>query len=164
MRVLDISTLFFSNHYPICKNYSLRRDVAGLALAALNACVLTISNAKAKAMVPVNGNTHHSIEVLMVYLFKYMLSNHHANGDETTKDTITSNEKSFEISRTRLGTDAPNTFRMPISFVRCSAVKAANPNRPNPVISIASVAKIVANLLVRLMVVNFFWNSTSANR
>ena len=66
-------------------------------------------------------------------------------GEEITKEIITRKEKSFDISRTRLGTVAPSTFRMPISFVRCSAVKAARPNNPSPVMMIVSVANKLAS-------------------
>ena len=92
-----------------------------------------------------------------------MFNNHQASGAANAKETMTNPEKSFEISDTRLLTEAPITFRIPISFVRCSAVKAARPNSPSPVITIVSPAKRLASVLVRLMVVNFFWNSTSAN-
>ncbi len=54
-------------------------------------------------------------------------------GDEIINAIITSAEKSFEINPTKLDTLAPITLRMPISLVRCSAVKAASPNRPKPV-------------------------------
>lgn len=36
---------------------------------------------------------------------------------------------SFDNTKEREATEAPITFRIPISFVRCSAVKAANANR-----------------------------------
>ena len=38
-------------------------------------------------------------------------------------------------------TDAPNTLRTPISFVRCAAVKVASPNKPRQEMKIARMAK-----------------------
>ena len=59
---------------------------------------------------------------------------------------MTSSEKSREINPTRLETEAPSTFRMPISFVRCSAVKAASPNKPNPVITMRAGEQVKIRL------------------
>jgi hypothetical protein len=94
--------------------------------------------------------------VRIEYLSRYFVNSHQAIGDDRINDMITSMEKSFEIRRTRLGTDAPSTFLIPISFVLCSAVNAASPNKPRPVIMIVNVANKLASLLVRLIVVNFF--------
>jgi len=102
-------------------------------------------SAKTSATKPVTGNTHQAIVVRMVYRSRYFVSNHQAMGDDIRKEIITRKEKSFEISRTRLGTVAPKTFRMPIYFVRCSAVNAAKPNKPRPVMMIVSVANILAS-------------------
>ena len=40
---------------------------------------------------------------------------------------------------------APKTFLIPISFVRCSAVKAANPNNPKQAIKMAKAAQTAKN-------------------
>ena len=39
-------------------------------------------------------------------------------------------------------TDAPSTFRRPISRVRCSAVKEASPSRPRHAMKTASIEKL----------------------
>ena len=44
-----------------------------------------------------------------------------ATGTEMTKDSNTSHAKSFDSRFHTLKTDAPNTFLIPISFLRCSA-------------------------------------------
>jgi hypothetical protein len=90
--------------------------------------------------------------------------NHQPMGAETAKAKITNFEKSFESKITKLATEAPITLRMPISFVRCSAIKAANPNKPRQVITIANDANMPANRLIKLMSENFFSKSESAKR
>jgi len=69
-----------------------------------------ISIRKAK---PVNHwrSTHHAIEAAGMNAIKTRTIN------------------SFDNTKEREATEAPITFRIPISFVRCSAVKAANANR-----------------------------------
>jgi len=51
-------------------NHSLLNELTGLDRAAFNVCVLTTNTAKSKATKPVTGNTHHGIEVRMVYRSK----------------------------------------------------------------------------------------------
>ena len=70
-------------------------------------------------------------------------------------EITTSFEKSFEIKAIIPGTVAPITLRMPISLVRCSAVKAARPNSPRPVITMVRIANKRERLLVMFMVENF---------
>src|SRR3546814_7700709 len=65
---------------------------------------------------------------------------HHAIGHAMTIATKTSFIKSFESKDTTPPTEAPNAFRMPISFVRCSAVNAVKPKRPRQEIKMASRA------------------------
>src|SRR5687768_322673 len=61
----------------------------------------------------------------------------------------------------KLVTDAPITFRMPISFVRCSATKEANANNPRQEIKMASTAKKVDNVPRRFSLPNFCAYSSS---
>src|SRR5882762_910749 len=61
-------------------------------------------------------------------------------------------KKSFESKMTISSTDAPMTFRIPISFIRCSAVKVANPNSPRQEMKIATTEKAVKSLPVRCSV------------
>jgi hypothetical protein len=65
----------------------------------------------------------------------------HTNGMAIKFATITSFKKSFDNKRKIFGTDDPRTFLMPISFVRCDAVKDARPKRPKDATNIASIAK-----------------------
>ena len=62
---------------------------------------------------------------------------------------IMSTTNSLDMYLTMLVTDAPRTFLMPISFVRCSAVKEDNPNIPRQEINIASSVKMVELLIPR---------------
>lgn len=48
---------------------------------------------------------------------------------------------SFESIMTMPMTLAPSTFRMPISFVRLSAMKEASPKRPRQAITMATPEK-----------------------
>ena len=43
---------------------------------------------------------------------------------------MTNTINSLDKIRHKLNTEAPNTFRIPISLVRCSAIKDAKPNKP----------------------------------
>ncbi len=67
----------------------------------------------------------------------------------TRQEMITNTMNSFDNNFHRLNTDAPTTFLIPISFVRCSATKDARPKRPRQEIKTASMAKKAVNLLIR---------------
>src|SRR4051812_6459415 len=60
---------------------------------------------------------------------------------------MTSLIKSIDNKPTMLLTSAPNTFRIPISFVRNCAVYVANPSNPRQAIKMARQEKVVNNLL-----------------
>lgn len=76
---------------------------------------------------------------------------------------VTSIKKSLDKSCQRLNTEAPNTFRIPISFVRCAAMKVAKPNNPKPIIKMANKAKTLDKLLICSSAANFVAYSSSAN-
>ena len=61
-----------------------------------------------------------------------------ANGVAITNDTATRIKKSFDNSFTIPDTLEPNTFRIPISLLLCSALNAASPNKPRHEIRIAT--------------------------
>ncbi len=71
------------------------------------------------------------------------LAMHHPPGDgnATIHEIATNCRKSLDNSVLIPATLAPNTLRMPISFVLRSAVKAAKPNKPKQEIIIANMAK-----------------------
>src|SRR5690606_27276712 len=125
--------------------YSLRSVEAGLAVAALNACVLTTSKVKTSAIRPATGITHSGKLIRYGYRSNKASAAHQATGEAITKPAATRRVNSRDIKSIRFDTDAPNTFLIPTSFVRCSAVNAASPNKPSPVIQIASTVKIVLN-------------------
>ena len=56
-------------------------------------------------------------------------------------ETRSRRTKSFEILVTMLMTEAPRTFLIPISLVRCSEMKEAMPNSPRQDMNIASAVK-----------------------
>ena len=55
-------------------------------------------------------------------------------------------KKFLAISIVMLVIFAPSTLRIPISFVRCTVVNAANPNKPKHASNMASVAATVNNV------------------
>lgn len=67
-------------------------------------------------------------------------------GEAMKHDIKTSTTKSFESSLQRLDMEAPKTFRIPISFTRCSAINDANPKSPRKLIKIARIANIPESL------------------
>ena len=73
----------------------------------------------------------------------------------------TSFKKSFDKRAIRLFVFAPNTLRIPISFVRRSVSKAAKPNNPRQEIKMVSQAKYFARVSVRSSVKYCAWNVSS---
>ncbi len=71
--------------------------------------------------------------------------------------------KSLESNCHKSKTDAPNTFRTPISLVRCSATKEARPNKPKQEMKMASTANTVERLAMRSSSPNFLAYSSSVN-
>src|SRR5688572_9918149 len=62
-----------------------------------------------------------------------------AMGAATRNDTMMSTANSLYNNFKIPGTDAPSTFRIPISFVLCNVVNDAKPNNPIHATKIASV-------------------------
>src|ERR1700722_13659238 len=81
---------------------------------------------------------------------------HQAMGTPTRKETQINCRKSTDNSLTIELTDAPITFLIPISLVRCSALKAARPKRPRQEIMIAIT---VNELIMRDMMISFLYNT-----
>src|SRR5207344_2791658 len=85
------------------------------------------------------------------------------NGTAIRKEMITSITKSRESRFQTLKTEAPSTFLTPISFLRCSATKDVNPNRPRHDITTARNAKKPASRPMRSSSPNFLAYSSSTN-
>ena len=79
------------------------------------------------------------------------------------QETLTSCTNSFASNPVSPVTEAPSTLRMPISFVRRSAVYAAKPNKPRQEIKIASIANMPANFPISVSEANNASKSLSAN-
>src|SRR6185312_5257623 len=75
----------------------------------------------------------------------------------------TSNANSLESICHRWYTEAPNTLRTPISFLRCSATNDARPNNPRHEIKVAKIVKNVASLPSRCWSSNFLAYISSLN-
>src|SRR5688572_26430757 len=86
-----------------------------------------------------------------------------ASGDAMINAITTSFKKSFDSRVAIFGTEAPNTFLMPISFRRASAIYVARPNKPRQDMKMANTAKRLANVAVRFSSANFNAYSSSTN-
>ena len=75
--------------------------------------------------------------------FKNATFDKHKTVLQTKIYSITSSKNSFEKRNRILFTEAPNTFRMPTSFIFCSAIKEARPYRPRQLRKIANAANIL---------------------
>ncbi len=69
-----------------------------------------------------------------------MLAATHASGIDIINEIKISFKKSADKTDTMLLTDAPSTFRMPISLILFSADKTDNPNKPIQEIKMVSMA------------------------
>ena len=70
----------------------------------------------------------------------HLLPAHHASGTAISIAIPTNCKKFFATSKVMLLMFAPSTLLMPISFVRCTVVKAASPNKPRQASIIARPA------------------------
>lgn len=61
---------------------------------------------------------------------------HQQSGTEITIASTMSRIKSFDKSITMLVCEDPSTFLIPISFIRCCAIKVDNPKSPKQAIKI----------------------------
>src|SRR5580658_3230511 len=84
-----------------------------------------------------------------------------AMGVAIKRESSTSATNSFDRSAQRLSIEAPNTFRIPTSRVRCSARKEARPNNPRQEIRMASSENDVASFPIRSSLRNFLPYSSS---
>src|SRR5215212_5507223 len=85
-----------------------------------------ISNAK----LPANAKTHQSIFMRYAKFSNHLFIKYQATGEAMIKATKTSFRKSFESKPTIPETEAPSTFRIPISLVLRTTTKAINPHKP----------------------------------
>src|SRR5688500_2347566 len=118
--------------------YSFRREFTGFASAAFNDCQLMVAKATNIAITDAIINMPGPTLTRYAKSLSHWFIAHHVTGIAITIAITTSLMKSLEISVTMPATDEPNTFLIPISFVRCSAVKVARPNNPRHAIKIAS--------------------------
>ena len=81
--------------------------------------------------------------VLYGNIFNHLSIKYQATGKAMKQEIATSNTKFFVINGTSCPMLAPTTFRMLISFCRCSVVNAINPSNPRHVIRIVNMEKAV---------------------
>ena len=117
--------------------YSLLNDRTGFSSAALIAWKLIVTIAMSNATIVVSTNTVQVIGVLYAKSCSHLFITSQATGEAIRMETVMSFRKSLESRVTIPGTLAPKTFLTPISFVRCSALNVASPNKPKQEIKIA---------------------------
>ena len=120
---------------------SLRKHSTGFTRAALNACTPTVSHAIDIAEQPAPKKYHTSMGTRYAKLSSQCFIIKKLIGKAITIATRTIFVKSKESKYTMDKLLDPNTFLIPISFNRRSAVKDANANNPRHDITIAIPAK-----------------------
>lgn len=108
-------------------NYSERNDLTGFIKAARMLWKLTVSRAIPVASAPARANIHQAISILYGKSASHFSMTYQAAGEAITKAMSTNRTKSAENKLTMLTVVAPNTFRMPTSLVRASAMNATTP-------------------------------------
>ena len=86
-----------------------------------------------------------------------------AKGAAMRMASATNLRKSLESKAMILATEAPNTFRMPISLVRWEVVYATKPNRPKQASKTAKLANKVKTRLMRFSLDYIWLYSSSRN-
>src|SRR5688572_14289588 len=109
------------------------------------------------------GNIHHEILIRYSNLNSQSDRKYDAIGNAIRHESMTSMTKLRVNKVQRLNSDAPTTFRMPISLVRCSATKEERPNKPSRLMRIARPVKIDASFPTRNSEANFMSYSSSTN-
>lgn len=95
----------------------------------------------------VSTKIHQLIPTLYGKSCSQLFISHHATGKATRDAMSTGLRKFFESITTISPAPAPSTLRMPISRVRCSALKAASQNRPRLPTKTAMTVKIQRSVL-----------------
>src|SRR5687768_51735 len=110
--------------------HSVLKLFTGFATAALIAWKLIVIKAMTIAASPANRNIHHEISILYAKFCSHLYIIHHAIGEATSNAIDTNHKNSRDNKANTEAMLAPNTFLIPISFVRCSAVNIARPSSP----------------------------------
>src|SRR5258707_11441686 len=105
------------------------------------------------------ANIHQDMSVRYSKVCNQLLNANQARGIEMKHERTTTTTKSLESSCHKCATEAPCTFLIPISLVRCSAMYDAMPNRPRQEMTTARVEKKVARVPIRFSLPNFLANS-----
>ena len=102
--------------------HSARKDSTGLAIAAFIAWKLTVNKAINNAINPATKNTHQWILILYANPCNHLCIPQYAIGEAMTRAIKTNLIKSLDSKAVILETDAPSTFRTPISLVLCNVL------------------------------------------
>src|SRR5688572_33315869 len=107
------------------------------------------------------ANTHQLIGVRYANAVSHLSMIHHASGEAITTEISTSFAKSFDNKNVSCETEAPSTFRTPISRVRWITINAARPNKPRQAINMVNAVKVVSNFNRRSSAVYIASNASS---
>ena len=100
-------------------NHSLLKLFTGFATAALIAWKLMVNNAINTAVTPATKNIHQFILIRYAKSFSHSCMKYQASGAAMIKERNTNFKKSIDNKLTIFETEAPMTFLIPISLVRC---------------------------------------------
>ena len=112
-------------------------------MAAFIAWKLTLINAITMDAIPPIKNKHQLNSILYAKFSSHLCMKYHAIGVAIANAIMISNTNSFVNKYTMFDAVAPNTFLMPTSLIRCSAMNDANPYKPRQLRNIAMPAKIL---------------------
>src|SRR5215471_13954662 len=87
-------------------------------------------------------NVHQLMSMRNTKFCSQLFITYQPSGMAITSAMVTSAKKYFRNSRLMFGAEAPNTFRMPTSFVRFAMKKETNPNKPRQEMKMARKATI----------------------
>ena len=100
-------------------DYSVLKLFTGFAIAARIAWKLIVIKAMIKEEMPAITNTHTLILILYAKSCSQLCMIHQVTGTAMMNAIKTSFKKSFDKIKSKFCTEAPITFRIPISLVRC---------------------------------------------
>ncbi len=136
-------------------SYSYLRDSAGLAWAARIVWKLTVMIAITRAMMAASTRVHHWKSMRYAKFWSQLSIRYQLAGMAIRAEISIHLPKSFHRCNRILPAEAPCTFLIPISLVRCSVVKATSPSSP----SAAMKRAIMENRVITFLVLISFWYS-----
>lgn len=120
--------------------HSVRNNFTGFSTAALPALMPKIISEITIMITPLTKNIHQLKLVRYAKFCSHPCICHHAIGVAIINASMSNLTKSVESKAIICRTEAPNTFRIPISFIRLLVMKITSPNNPRELINSATAA------------------------